>query len=59
MTFVAAFGAFMLIHNFISNPITIVGLLVPLSGVPAYYCFQAYFKKHGYPDFSADEAAEE
>lgn len=55
---VTLFGVFMLVYNFVSDPITAVGLLVPISGIPAYYAFQAYFKKHGYPKFD-DEALEE
>lgn len=43
--------------NFIWDPASIVGLLIPLSGIPAYFAFKAYYKKHGYPEF--DDALEE
>lgn len=44
----------MLAVNFIWDPITVVGLLIPLSGVPAYFLFQKYFEKRGYPEFKEE-----
>ncbi|WP_367924870.1 APC family permease [uncultured Ruthenibacterium sp.] len=43
------FSTVMLIANFVMNPVTLVGLLIPLSGVPGYFAFKAYNKKRGRP----------
>ena len=34
-----------LVVNFVWDPSTVVGFIIPLTGVPAYYAFQAYYKK--------------
>ena len=36
-----------LVVNFVWDPSTVVGFIIPLTGIPAYYMFQAYYKKHG------------
>jgi len=48
---VIIFAIIMLAANFISDPKTVIGLLIPLSGLPAYFIFQWYFKKHPIKDF--------
>lgn len=45
----------MLIVNFVWDPSTALGFIIPLTGIPAYYAFQYYFRKRGYPKFE-DEA---
>lgn len=42
---VIVFAIIMLVANFVSDPGTIVGLLIPITGLPAYFLFQWYFKK--------------
>jgi len=32
-----------MVANFVSDPKTIIGFLIPLSGLPAYYLFQKYY----------------
>ena len=34
-----------MIANFVSDPKTVIGFLIPLSGLPAYYFFQKYYEK--------------
>jgi APA family basic amino acid/polyamine antiporter len=34
-----------MIANFVSDPKSIIGFLIPLSGLPAYYFFQKYYAK--------------
>lgn len=36
-----------LVVNFVWDPSTVVGFIIPLTGIPAYYMFKAYYKKHG------------
>lgn len=45
----------MLAVNFIWDPSTALGFVIPLTGIPAYYGFKFYYKKRGYPKFE-DEA---
>lgn len=47
---VVIFGVIMLTANFLTDPHTILGLLIPLSGVPAYFCFSKYYETHAFPD---------
>ncbi|MGN0735498.1 MAG: APC family permease [Anaerovoracaceae bacterium] len=53
---VVIFGVIMLAANFLTDPHTILGLLIPLSGVPAYFVFNKYYEKHEFPEF--EEAAD-
>lgn len=48
---VVLFGVIMLIANFVTDPSTILGLLIPISGIPAYWIFKSYYSKHPFPDF--------
>lgn len=51
------FGAIvMLVCNFIWSPTAVLGILIPLSGVPVYFLFKRYYEKHGYPTFDDDIA---
>lgn len=34
-----------LVVNFVWDPSTVAGFIIPLTGIPAYYAFQAYYKK--------------
>lgn len=34
-----------MVANFVSDPKTVIGFLIPLSGLPAYYFFQRYYRK--------------
>lgn len=52
---VICFAIVMLVANFLTDPTTIIGLLIPLSGIPAYYAFNAYYKKHDFPEFEEAE----
>lgn len=45
---VGMFALTMLVANFIMDPGALVGLVIPLTGIPAYFAFGAYNKKHGY-----------
>ena len=47
---VVIFGIIMLVANFLTDPHTILGLLIPISGIPVYFLFNAYYKKHEFPD---------
>ena len=49
----------MLAANFITDPSTVLGLLIPLSGVPAYFIFKAYYNKHPFPEFDDAVKSEE
>lgn len=40
---VVLFGIVMIIANFMADPTTILGFLIPLSGVPAYFFFKKFF----------------
>lgn len=51
---VVIFGIIMLVANFVTDPSTVLGLLIPISGIPAYFIFNAYYKKHPFPDFDDD-----
>ena len=44
------FGFIMIVANFLTDPVTIVGLLIPLSGIPVYFGFKKYYSTHEYPD---------
>lgn len=56
---VVIFGIIMLAANFITDPSTVLGLLIPLSGVPAYFIFKAYYNKHPFPEFDDAVKSEE
>lgn len=47
---VVIFGIIMLIANFLTDPHTILGLLIPISGIPAYFVFNKYYSTHEFPD---------
>lgn len=53
---VVIFGLTMVVANFLTDPHTILGLLIPLSGIPAYFLFNWYYSKHEFPDL--DEGIE-
>ena len=52
---VVCMGIVMLLANFFTDPHTIIGLLIPLSGIPVYFMFKAYYNKHEFPDFDDPE----
>ena len=52
---VGIFALTMLLANFIMDPGALVGLLVPMTGVPAYFAFSIYNKKHGYTAVSEED----
>ena len=47
----------MLVVNFVWDHSTAWGFIIPLTGIPAYYGFHYFYKKHGYPQF--DDEVEE
>lgn len=44
------FGITMVIANFLTDPVTSIGLLIPISGIPAYYGFKKYYSTHEFPN---------
>lgn len=48
---VVIFGLTMVVANFLTDPSTIWGLLIPLSGIPAYFIFTKYYEKHEFPEY--------
>lgn len=47
---VVLFGITMLAANFLTDPHTVLGLLIPISGIPAYFIFNKYYSTHEFPD---------
>ena len=54
---VACCAVVMIIANYYWDQSLIFGFVLPLTGIPAYFAFNAYYKKHGYPEFE-DELKE-